>query len=416
MITSSFKKLPGSRIALEVTLQSDDFKPHWDHVYARAAAGVELKGFRPGTAPKAMIEAALNKEKLLEDALQDAVRHTLQDVTEEQHWIVIDTPKVEIASGEKLLEPKGKLTYNAELTIFPEVRLGDYKAIAKKVAATKKEVTVAPDEVEKSFEWLRKSRAPQIRVTRPAGKGDVVAITYTVSLEGKPITASEAPAHDQFALGEGKFIPGFEDALSGHKEKEELAFALTAPADYWNKDVQGKKLDFKVTVDGVFESPLPDPDDAFAKSIGDFATVADLKKSIADGLRVEKEEKETEKRRIAILEGIVAKTVVDLPEAFVSKTLDGMLEELRPTLEAGGKKPEEIRGELRKAAEGRVTGNLVVHEIAKLEHLEPTKEEIEEESKHHEYQGHQLEAGKFYDYIYGVLLNQKVFAFLENIN
>ncbi|MBI2075270.1 MAG: trigger factor [Candidatus Harrisonbacteria bacterium] len=415
MIKSSFKKLPGSRISLEVMMTGDDVKPHWEHAYSRAASKVELKGFRPGMAPDRLVEAALNKEALLEEALQDTVRHTLHDITEEEHWTVIDSPKIEITSGEKLLEPHGALAYKAELTVFPEIKLGDYKGIAKKIAAEKKEATVAPEEVEKSFAWLRKSRAPEIRVAREAKKGDAVAITYTVALGGKPITANEAPAHDQFTLGEGKFIPGFEEQIAGRKEGEKLTFSLTAPDAYWNKDVQGKKLDFSVTVDGVFEVPLPEANDEFAKSLGNFATLADLKKNIADGLRMEKEEKEAEKRRAKMLETISAKTNLDLPEVFVEKTLDGMIEELGPTLQASGKKPEDVRGSLRKAAEARVAGNLVVHEIAKLEHLEPTKEEVEEESKHHQHEARNLEIGRLYDYIYGILLNKKVFQFLENV-
>lgn len=415
MIKSSFKKLPGSRIALEVTLGSDVFKPFWEREYGRAAAGVQVKGFRPGAAPKQMVDAGINKDQVFEAALQETVRHSLHDIGEEHEWTLIDTPKVEITAGDKLLEDSGKLSYKAELTIFPEVAIGDYQSIAKKITAAKKDVIVADDEIEKSFEWLRKSRAPQVRVTRPASYGDSVAIAYTVSFDGKPITADAAPAHDQFTLGEGKFIPGFEDNIVGHKEAEQFSFSLKAPDAYWNKDVQGKQLDFSVTLDGVFAMTLPEANDEFAKSIGSFATVADLKKSIGDGLRSEKEEKESEKRRAAILQDVVAKTKVDLPEVFVERTLDGMLEELKPTLEGSGKKPEDVRKDLRKAAETRVAGNLVVHEIAKREHLEPTREEIEAESAYQQREGQQLEAGKVYDYIYGVLLNRKVFQFLESV-
>lgn len=400
-------------MALEVTLGSDTFKPYWEREYERAAARVQIKGFRPGAAPKAFVDAAIDKDKVFEAALQEVVRHSLHDVSDAEQWTIIDTPKIEIISGDKLLEEGGKLSYKAELTIFPEIILGDYRGIAKKVMAAKKEVTVAPEDVEKSIEWLRKSRAAQVRVARPAAKGDSVAITYTVSSDGKSITAHEAPTHDQFTLGEGKFIPGFEDNIAGHKEGEKFSFSLIAPEAYWNKDLQGKKLDFSVTLDGVFQVTLPALDDAFAKSIGNFTTIAELKQSVHDGLKIEKEEKEIEKQRIAILEGIIAKTRVDLPEVFVERTLDGMIEELKSTLEGGEKKSEEMRKELRKAAEARVTGNLVVHEIAKLEHLTPTREEVEAESKYHQYESRQLEEGKFYDYIYGILLNKKVFQFLE---
>lgn len=408
------KKLAGSKALLTITITHDDFQPVWDNEFAHAREHVEIKGFRPGAVPKELADKAIDSTKVFEEALQEIVRSNLRDIGERESWIVIDAPQIEVASADKLLQPKGSLTYTATLTIFPDVALGNYRKIAAKIAAEKKEVTVTSAEVDKSFEWVLRSRAKNVLVDRPATNGDVVEIDYDTVVEGKPLPGG-SNQHDTFLLGEGKFIPGFEKELESHKAGDALSFSLNVPENYWNKEVQGKKLDFSVRVKSVFESTPPAADDAFAASLGNFKTVDDVKKSIAEGLKAEKAQKETEKRRIKMLDAIVADAKIDLPEIFVEKTLDGLVAELHDMIEKGGTDKAAARESLRTSAEKRVASNLVIHEIAKQEHLEPTKEEIEEESKYHQREAKQLDTSKFYDYVYGIVLQQKVFNFLENI-
>src|SRR3989338_2333165 len=128
---STFKKIKGSKIALEVTLDAGDFKPHYDHVLSASLKQVNLKGFRPGTAPKEIAMGAINQEKVFEEAVNDEARHTLAKITEEHGWVVIDRPMIEVVESSDVLK-NGGLQFKVELTIFPEVDLCDYKKIAKK--------------------------------------------------------------------------------------------------------------------------------------------------------------------------------------------------------------------------------------------------------------------------------------------
>ncbi len=410
---SSFKKLKGSRIDLEITLEPSEFKRHYDEVRHEALSRVNIKGFRPGTAPEAMAESVINQDKVFEEAVQDAVRFGLNQATEENDWVVVDQPRVEILEAADVLK-NGGLKFKAELTVFPEVKMADYKKIAHEINAGKKPAEVTPDEIEKAFMWVRKSRAPMVRITRPAAKGDVLDIDITIEHDGKPVPGGDIK-HDKFELGEGKFIPGFEEKVIGHKDGEEVEFSITAPLNYWQKEFAGKKLDFKVKINTVFELTIPEASDEFAKSLGKFNSIEDVRKNIAEGLALEKEQKESEKRHIKMLDKIVTDSKMDLPEIFVTKTLDGMLEELRQTIEQAGEKMDKAREGLRVAAEKRVAANVVVHELAKIENLEPKKEEVEEESKYHVQESRGVDADKFYDYIYGILLNRKVFEFLDSI-
>lgn len=400
-------------MAVEISLTPAEFKEYWSDIHDQALAGVAVKGFRPGTAPKELAEAALNQEKIFEEAIQDAVRFSLNKVIEENLWTVIDRPQVEIADAlTATAVEKNELKFKAELSLFPEVHLSDYKKIAQNINAEKLEVVVTSEEIEKAFLWLRKSRAPLVRATRGAQRGDVIEADIFVSRAGQPIAGGDIK-NDRFELGEGKFIPGFEEKIIGHNEKEEIAFDLAAPDNYWQKELRGQTLSFKVVVKAIFEQKVPEVTEEFVKSLGKFSTAEDVKKSIGDGLRAEKEEKEREKRRAKMLDEMTKIAKIDMPEVFVTRTLDHMVEELRPTLEKVGENMEEARKGLRSAAEKRVAANLIVHEIAKIEKLAPTKEEIEEESKTHAYEARGLDAGKLYDYIYDILINRKVLEFLE---
>jgi trigger factor len=409
---SSFKKLAGSKMEVAVTLAPEDVKPYYDRAYENALRNVNLKGFRPGMAPKELAEGAVNKHAIMEKSLQEAVRHSLNSVVEENGWIVIDSPKVDISSDEKEVLTNKGIAYTAELTLYPDIVLPDYKKIARKVMGDKKEIAVTEKEIEESLNWLRKSRATQLRVARAATKGDAVEIDFRAVMDGKPLPGGEV-AGDTFTLGEGKFIPGFEDNVAGHKEGEEIKFAVTAPTDYWQKDLQGKKLDFTVKLKGVFEMHLPEANDEFAKSLGKFADLADLRKNITDGLKTEKEHKEAERKRVKILEEIINGSKTDLPEVFIEKSLEGLMAEHKAMIDKSGDKLDDVKKNLRGVAEKRMIANLAISEIGKREHLEPSKEEIEEEAKVHRPEMKDMDAGKIYDQLYGILLNRKVFEFLE---
>lgn len=400
---STFAHAKNSKISLDVTLDAADFKPYFDHEYTEALRKVNLKGFRPGAAPEALAAQALDRVKVLELSMEGAVRATLNDLTEEHQWTIIDQPHIDVTSEKDPL--KEGFSYQATITVFPAIQLSDYNAIKAIVHGKKQpEIVIGPERITESLTWLQKSRAPMTRVARPAKNGDVLEADITTRLDGKPIPGGDVK-HDRFEIGAGRFIPGFEEKLIGHKEGERIEFMLLVPKTYWRTELQEKSLAFTVTVLAVFELTLPALDDAFAKNLGKFTTLDELKKSITDGLRDEEMQKYANAEREEIIKTISAKTTIDIPEIFIEKTIDQMIAEIRPT---------PTRDAVRAGATERVRAQLVLHEIAKRESLIPTKEEIESELPLHERETKQLDASKRYDYIYGVLLNRKVFAFLDN--
>src|SRR3989338_11577560 len=262
------KKLPDSVIELEATLSHQDFLNYWQPAYDKALSSVQLKGFRPGTAPKDLAGQAVDKEKVFEEAATNAVRATLKEISLENDWQLIDQPRVEIMDSQSPTDADFKL--KAICTVFPKINLADYKKIANKInSQTPKEITVDEKEVAKTIDWVRNSRAKLTRVNREAKLGDVADVGFSGFLDGKSLDGASGKA-DRFFLGEGKFIPGFEEHIIGHKEGDHIAFAITFPADYWKEDLRNKKVDFQTDVRGVFSRELPELNDELVKSLGQF--------------------------------------------------------------------------------------------------------------------------------------------------
>ncbi len=414
---TNFEKMSGSKIELEVTLEPKEFHDYWQTAYDQAVSQVQIKGFRPGAAPKDLADQAINKEKVFEVAAQQAIRLSLKEASEANNWIIIDQPKVEILEATPLskadADKNAGLKYKAELITLPVVTLGNYKKIAQKVLADKKIVTVDPQEIIKTLDWLRQSRAKLSRVSRQAAKGDLIDVDIDTFNDHKPLTGGQIK-NDRLVLGESRFVSGFDDQIVSHKESETLEFSLTTPTDYWQQELQNKKLDFKVKINAVFERQLPELDDQFAKGLGpNFAGIEQVKENIASGLKVEKEEKEQERLRAKMLDEIITASKIDPPQILIDKTLDGLLEETKQLIKSSSQKytDEELKKSLKDRAVQRVLANLVIHEITKVEQLEPTPAEVEQEAK-----TKNLDLEQNYDYIYSIIRHKKLFQFLENTN
>lgn len=401
------KKLPGSKFEVEVALDVKEFQKYWQPVFDEASGKVVVKGFRPGAAPKEMLEQGVDHDKVFERAVRDAVRVSLNEYTEGESLTLIDQPLVEV------LDAKDGVTYKATLTVFPEVKLGNYKKIAKKVLTEEKPIVISPDEIEKTITWLLGSRATTVLADRASKKGDLVELDVETTVEGKSLEGASFKS-DRFIIGESHFIKGFDEQIENHKAGDEFTFQIVAPKDYWQKHLQGKTLDFKVKVHGVYDRTLPELNDEFAQTLGPtFKTVADLKKNIEEGLMAEKKEKEAERVRLKMLDEIAKDSKMELPEIMVERTLASMIEDVKRMLpKEPDQTPEafekDLREKMRARAEQNVATNLVMYQIAKDEKLEPTKEEVAADAA-----ANNVDLDKYYDYSYGRVQNQKVFAFLE---
>ncbi|HRY76591.1 MAG TPA: trigger factor [Candidatus Paceibacterota bacterium] len=421
------KNLPKAQVELEITLSAQEMEIFWQAAKKKLAENVQLKGFRPGKAPAAILETPEAKDELYNEAANAAIKKAYPDVLAEEELEPLGKIEVEVLK----IAPANEFIFRLKAVVLPKPELPPYKDISLATQKGKKALTVKEEEIEEAMAWLRKSRAKINSVERPAQNGDFVEVEIKSALTGAELPKATGP--ESFILGEGHFLPGFEEKIEGLKVGEKKSFQLKTPADYWDKDLQNKELSFEVQLNKVSERQLPELNDDWAKSLGRFNNLEELKKSISDGLLFEKESKEQERLRALTLEKIVKETKVELPEVLVENEIEHRLHEIGHLAQDNGmtmedylkkinKDEKSLREDLRLEAEKTLRGALVLRHISRLERLEPKTEEIEiamnEFLKHY---GEQKEAEKsidraaLFEYTKERLTNEKVFQFLENL-
>lgn len=406
MPKTNIKKLPKSQVEVSVSLTDEEFKNYYQPVYDEVAAEITIKGFRKGNAPKEMVAGAVDAEKVFTTAIEEAAKETINELKKEHEWVFIDQPNVEVTNT------KEGVSYTVVLTLLPDVDLGDYKKILKKYFDKEIKVEVSEKEKEKALAWLVDSRAILTRVERESKNGDVVEVKIAAKADGKEIPGAQFDG-DRFVLGESQFMEGFDEKLLGKKEGESVSFSLLAGKDYWHKELQGKTIDFTVEIKGVFNRTKPELNDEFAKSLGaSFQTLEDIQKNIAEGLAMEKEQKEIQDRQIKATTEIAEKAKIELPEILVSRMLDQLVQDMKRMIPKDVKKDpkeldEELRAQMQKQAEQNVATHLVVYKIARDEKLTPTEEEI-----HAEAAMVGVDVNQYAAVLYDRIQNRKVFAFM----
>lgn len=415
------KTLPKSQLELTVSLSPDELVKYLDAAARELSRQNPIAGFRPGQAPRDMVVRELGREKVNEAAWGLAVKEKLGEVIMARKIDFIGEPKVS-----QVLPQDGGLTFTATLAVVPQVESGDYKKINIPLA----EVKIEEKEVVDVLEDIRKSRAQNLPVARPAQKGDRVEVDFVVKKGGQPVENGESKQHP-FVLGEGHFIEGFEDNIVGLKEGENKNFSLTAPANYHNKNLAGQQIDFEVKLNLVQERKLPELSNEFAKSLGRFASLEELRANVTEGLTAEKKLKAEERRRAKIVEALVKNVNVELPQELIEMEMGKMTAELSESLgrmslnldnylKHINKTPEELKKDWQPQAEKRVKAALVLKEIATRENIEVAETEIEERLSSLMRQAPPVAPGQNLDltalrgYVKNVIRNEKVFELIEN--
>ncbi|MCX8015908.1 MAG: trigger factor [Patescibacteria group bacterium] len=418
--------LPKSQIELEVVLSPEEMENFWKLAKDKVLKDVNLNGFRKGNIPEELIKNTDLEEKIFDEAANLAFRKSLADVVNELDLELIGQPEVNI----KKIAPQNEFIYILKSAILPKPKLGDYKTISRDVFKQKKVLDVSDKEIDDAIDWLQKSRAKVVEVNRPAHKDDVVEIEAKCFINGEAI--KDFPENDRFILGQGKYPAGFEEQLEGLSKNDEKKISIQTPADYWKENLRNKQLNFEVKIKSVNERQLPELNDEWAKSLGNFNGLDELKNSIKEGILMEKDLKERERLRILLLEKLIEKAEIELPDILVDGETENQFHSLRHFIEDQGmsfeeylrkinKKEEELKKELRKESEKTLKGFIVLRTIAKLENCEPSPEEINQATNEILNQKamegvdvNQIDRAALMEYTKERLTNEKVFQFLEN--
>ncbi len=418
-------KISETKRELDVKISKEEMEKYVSKAAKDFSGTMNIKGFRPGNAPKDVVENVIGKEKLWEEATKEAIKDSYPNIVEENNLFAVSQPKVEIISS----APGEDLSYKAELYIMPEVILPDYKKISEEtVRKEKKDVKAEDKEVEDVLLKIRESRAKTKRVQREAKKGDSVTLNFKGSFEGNEEKKIEENDF-QVILGKGDLdlFKGFEDNIIGMKESQKKEFSIDLPEPGKKKN----KVNFEVEMISVMEREIPEENDELASSLPNIKNLDELKEKIKEGIEADKRSKEEERMKMSVMEVIKKKTSFEVPEILVQKEVDNMLHNLKHQVSSSGisfdeyllnikKTEEDIKKEWKKKAEENVSYAIILYKIGVKEEIEVTDKEVEEEmDKHFRLSGKDKSSEKEENlekmraYIYDTIKNQKVFKALS---
>jgi trigger factor len=341
-----------------------------------------VPGFRPGKAPRGVLEAVLGHGAVLDEAVDRLVQSSYRDALIEKEILPLTNADVEIVQAEE-----GKpLIFKATVPIRPEVQLGDYRNFNFRpdIEATD------DDKVDRVIEELRDQNATLAPVEdRGAQKGDYAGIKYEGTRDGVPFEGGSAERMP-LIIGEDRLIPGFEDELAGLRVGDTKGFDITFPADYAEETLAGQEAHFDVELRELREKILPDLDDEFARSMGEFTDLANLRVEVKKRLERNALDKARHTFSDRIIEYAVANSTIDLPDVLVEQEVEVMHDEFRGTLarqgisdeaynKVSGKSHEDLHNDFRPDAEKRVRVLLVLSKIAETEGLTIPDADVEAE-------------------------------------
>lgn len=420
---NTIKDLPKSQKEINVEISVEEMEKYMNQALDKLAKNIKLDGFRAGKVPKDVAEKQLGDAAIFEEASQFAIQNSYMEIIKENKLNPLGQPKAEITKA----APGNSFEYKIIISVMPEVKLGEYKTVSGKIEVKK----IDDKTVEQEIKTLQKKKASYLTKDEAVEKGDRAEINFETRVGGVKIEGGESKNHP-LTIGQGNFIPGFEDKIIGMKKDEEKEFDLVFPENY-KKDLAGKKASFKVKINLVQKVNLPEINDEFAKGLGKFENLENLKESIKKGMTIEEEGKAREKFRGELIDQVVEKTTVEIPEIMIELELDNMINEFKNNITQTGiefdeylknvnTNLEKLKSEWQPMAEKRTKTGLVMREISLQEKIKISDDEIEKRVNetlkfypNEEELRKNMDLEKFKDHMASVVMNEKVFEILEKV-
>ncbi len=376
------EKTEKNLVELKFSIDKDSFEKAIEKVYRKKVGKMNIPGFRPGKAPRNIIEKMYGKGVFYEDAIDMLLPEAYEDAVKTAGIEVVSRPEFDIDSIE------GDVVIKAKVYTKPEVEIKDYTGIK----AEKKVEPVTDEEVEHEIGHVRERNAREVEVTdRAARMGDTVKIDYEGSVDGVPFEGGKGEGHP-LKLGSGQFIPGFEEQIVGKKIGEQFDVCVKFPEEYHAKELAGKDAVFKTLIHAITYEELPEEDDEFAKDVSEFDTLAEYKADLKAKMEKRNEQKADNDVEGQLADVLIAKLEADIPDAMIESEVDNMIYDYDQNMRAQGldmetylkytgQKPEDVRAQFKPNAERQVKLRLAFEKIAEKEKLEVTDEKLEEEYK-----------------------------------
>ncbi|MFQ6000827.1 MAG: trigger factor [Anaerolineae bacterium] len=341
----------------------------------RISKRTPIPGFRAGRAPYHIVERMVGKEVVFDEALEELSSQVYREALEESELEPIDRAEMEVVEREPL-------TLKMTVPLRPEVELGDYQSLH----VEPQEVKVKEEEIEEVLTALREERGEWVPVEREAQEGDLLTLEVEGKADGERVVGAE---EWEYVLRLGAEVPvkGFPEMIEGMKPGEVREFTLAYPVTHPHTDLAGRKVEFRVRLLGLKGKQLPPLDDEFAKTVGDFESLKELRERIESVLQARAETRERERVAEEVLSAMTDQAKIAYPSALLERELDSMIEDyaravarqgftLPRYLEVVGKSEEELRRELRPQAEERLKKALVFSQFTEEEGIAIEDEEV----------------------------------------
>ncbi len=371
-----------NKYELEIEVSAEAFEEALQKAYLKNKASINVEGFRPGKAPRSVIEKVYGPAVFFEEAVNAIYAPTVEEAVNEAGLELVCAPDVEVTDVSK----EDGVKFKAICTTKPVVNIADYKGI--EVTKTVNAVTDEMVEHEIGHMLERNSRTVNVD-DRAAENGDDVVIDFEGFKDGVAFEGGKAEKFN-LTLGSGQFIPGFEDQVVGHNIGDEFDVNVTFPEEYHAAELAGAPVVFKIKLHEIKKTELPELDDEFVKDTSDFETVDELKADIRKHLEEDAEKKADNEVEGAILDAVIAKLEGEIPEVMFENRVNEMVNELGQRLaqqgmnldmymQFTGMTIESVKETYKEQAEKQVKLRLALEKIAELEGVEVTDEDIENE-------------------------------------
>lgn len=381
MKLTNVEKKEKNQVALAIAVEPEVFEEACEKSYRKNVHSINLQGFRKGHAPRKIIERIYGKEVFYEDAMNFCIPDAYEAAVKEAGIDVVSQPEL----SDFDVQEDGTFVFNALVYVKPEVVVKDYKGLA----AEKDDTAVTAEEVEAEINRMQQRNARLVPVDREAQNGDTVNLDFEGFVDGVAFEGGKGEKFD-LALGSGTFIPGFEDQLVGKKAEEECDVNVTFPEAYQEKKLAGKPAVFKCRINEVKESQKPELDDEFAKDVSEFDTLAELKADIEKKIGERKTESAKNAFQEKLMDQVIATMEAEIPDAMVDSQLDRIEEDfgyrlamqgmdLENYLKMQGMDHNSFRMIFRDQALRQVKIRLALEQIAKMENLDVSEDEINAE-------------------------------------
>ncbi len=359
---------------LSIEVEPEDYKKELESAYRKLQKQVQIKGFRKGKVPREILEKHY-KDRTESEVLTQLLEQSYVWALGQNQIVPVSQPKI---SDLKNIEQG--LSYVAEVEVKPEISVKDYKAIKLE----KMSVDVAEEEINRELEALRNAHAQISPIADGVSvqKGHIAIIDFQGKIEGQVFQGGEGKGVS-VEVGAGRFLEDFEKGLIGMKKAETKTIDVKFPKEYPSADLAGKVAQFELVLNDVKEKILPELNDDFAKDLGSFESLAQVKDKLKEHMGHQKENTAKSDLSQQILDHLIKVNPFDVPDSMVEMELDSMLEnakrqlqQQRLTLEQTGMTVETFRSQNREASLRRVKAFLLFDAIAKAENIQVSVEEL----------------------------------------